>query len=150
MSTEFDSIDREARRLRVINLLMDGTRDGSLDWTESYGGYQTVLGGQTVVLDKRDSRLKASRSGLAYRAKPGAASLEVRGKKGEVLEHIQEADPVQIPRSSIGGRRSSGPSREVTDALEELYRFVDSHKEIIADAAMDNLLSALEDRVRAK
>lgn len=46
-------MDREARLLKVIDLLVEATRDGSLEWDESYGGgYQTTLSGQTLVLEK--------------------------------------------------------------------------------------------------
>lgn len=161
------STDKEARLLRVIHLLMEGTRDSSLEWDESYKGFQTTLSGQTVVLEKdvpysvyshmRDnpqlgSMLKAamatgvSGAGIA----PKTATLEIRGKKGEVLERIENPDPIQPPLGTAFDAQTRRFSSEITQAVDSLYDLVANRKEILADTAIDDLLGALEGRVRAK
>lgn len=70
------SQDTEARLLRIIDLLMKQTLDGTLEWRESFSrSYQATLAGQTLVLS-RGTMVSGS-------------TLEIRGKKGEVIERIE-------------------------------------------------------------
>lgn len=62
------SQDTEARLLRIIDLLMKQTLDGTLEWRESFSrSYQATLAGQTLVLS-RGTMVSGS-------------TLEIRGKK---------------------------------------------------------------------
>ena len=140
------SQDKESRLLKVIDLLMEGTRDGSLEWEESFdSSYQTTLGGQSVVLERNPPYSIPPRPTPGM---PGTAALEIRGKKGEVLERVEEPDLMQVPL----GREFDVQqySKTVTGAVDELYQLVANRKEAVANAAIDSLLGALQGRVRAK
>lgn len=155
------SADKEARLLRVIDLLMEQTRDGTLEWQESFGNtYQATLGGQTLVLEKdvpySSRKLSAMEImstvaiGTVGRRRISTATLEIRGKKGEVLERIEEPDQLQGSLDLVSEFQPHKYSRTVTSAVDELYELVVNRKEAIADAAIDNLLGALEERGRVK
>lgn len=141
---------------------MTGTGDGSLEWDDSYGGYQTALGGQTLVLERNPlfaptprtfvEAVKADDPDSEPLGLPGAAVLEIRGKKGEVLERIEPLNPLLLQGVLDRAReqQSGWHSATVTDAVSRLYDLVVSRKEALADAAINDVLGALEGLVRAK
>lgn len=135
------SMDKESRMLRIINLLMTQTLDGTLEWKDIYPrGYQTTLGGQSVAVSK-DSNLASVLSQAALGV--GGAVLEIRGHKGEILERVA---PLGIAQPLLAEAYRFGPT--VNEAVNALYDLVANRKEAISEAAIDNLLEALESRAR--
>ena len=129
------SKDTEARLLRIIDLLKTQTLNGTLEWKESFSrSYQATLAGQTLVLNK----------GIET---PNSV-LEIRGRKGEVIEQIAKTDIGMIEFVNSFNPKQSKFSARITDAVDELYSLVAQRKETILDAALDNLLNALESRSR--
>lgn len=160
------SADKEMRLLRIISLLMKQTRDGTLEWQEKFGNtYQATLGGQTLVLERDDRYTYPEKLAVlsAEISRPKrTATLEIRDKKGEVVERIEAPnrshqgalmeDVLDLARAtgSITDSRPYRYSKDVIGGVDTLYDLVISRKEILSDAALENLLDALEGRERAK
>lgn len=128
------SQDTEARLLKIIALLKTQTIDGTLEWRESFArSYQATLAGQTLVLSKEDVGL--------------GSVLEIRGKKGEVIERIEKLDirAVTNPGPALNPVRFSSA---VTDAVDELHSLVERRKETMLETTLNNLLNVLESRSR--
>lgn len=129
------STDKDARMLKVIALLMKQTIDKKLAWQDMYPhGFQTVLGNQSVVIEN-------NLYGSLFQQLSGA-TLEIRGTDGEILEKVEPMNGITgVIADALAPRRFS---YEVNKAVETLYELIKNRKEVVAEAATENLLKALE------
>lgn len=119
--------ERDSNLLRVFKLLANQTRTGKLQWEESYAGHQATLGNQTVVIRAATRNIEG---GLM-----NPVSFEIRGPSGEIVEEIDGAIVVDY---------QTRHSYDVIEAMTRLYNLVLNQKQIVADAAVLQLLKSLE------
>jgi hypothetical protein len=122
-------VDTDAKLSKVLDLLIQQTKNGKLSWKESYrNSFQSVLSKQTVVV----------RYNLL------APVLEIRDSRGEIVQQIgKDATDVDF------GGLSGDPGVVRTDQalrkkVVELYNFLKQKYDYELDTTLDNILEELE------
>lgn len=153
---------RESRMHQILDLLTAQTRDGTIEWKEGFGSsYKTSLGDQTIILERDNAYLLTdvgSATGLgglgsvlASAAKGGKnTKLEIRGRTGEVAEKVESPEYNQpfLFETAIYGNAPQPYSLSVFNKLDDLYDLVRNRKDVLAEKAIDDVLSALKRRAK--
>lgn len=144
---------KESRMHQILDLLTAQTRDGTIEWKEGFGfSYKTSLGDQTIVLDRENAYPGIAFAGtLAIGLKDTKnTKLEIRGRTGEVAEKVEYSEHSQLSlfNSLINGSSTYPYSLSIFNKLDELYDLVQNRKDVLAEKAIDDVLSALKRRTK--